>query len=148
MPEISPPAPGPLEPQPATTTGLASNVAAGIACIFTLIGGIVFIVLEKRDRFVRFWAMQSIFFGGVALAASVVFKIASLVFGFIPIVGKLLLLVLWLANLAFGVAWFVVYLISIVKAFSKQEWEIPWLGGLARKQLEQMDGPRADPPAA
>jgi len=45
-----------------TSTGLPSNVAAALAC-FPLIGGIIFYVLEKRDGFVRFYAMQSIIFG-------------------------------------------------------------------------------------
>ena len=39
-----------------TSTGLPSNVAAALAC-FPLIGGIIFYILEKRDGFVRFYAM-------------------------------------------------------------------------------------------
>jgi uncharacterized membrane protein len=38
-----------------------------------------------------------------------------------------------------------VYLVSLVKAFSNQEWEIPWLGKLARRQLALMDGTPAPP---
>src|SRR5207248_7380611 len=60
-----PPPPSSPEPEIKTTstsTGLPSNVAAAIACI-PLIGGIIFYVLEKRDSFVRFYAMQSIIFG-------------------------------------------------------------------------------------
>ena len=53
------PEPGPKS----TSTGLPSNVAAAIACI-PLIGGIIFYILEKHDSFVRFYAMQSIIFGG------------------------------------------------------------------------------------
>ncbi|MGB8166171.1 MAG: hypothetical protein WCF18_01685 [Chthoniobacteraceae bacterium] len=134
----------PLDP---ATTGLAPNIAAGIACLFTIVGGIVFLVLEKKDKFVRFWAMQSVFLGGLALAVPIVFRIAQLVFDFIPFVGKLMMLALGLVNMLFGIAWFIVYLICVVKAFSRQEWEIPWLGKLARKQLEQLDGAAA-PPAA
>ncbi len=127
------------------TTGLTPNIAAGIATLFTIVGGIVFLVLEKKDRFVRFWAMQSVFLGGLALAVPIVVRIANLVFDFIPFAGKLMMVVLGLANLVFGIAWFIVYVICVVKAFSRQEWEIPLLGKLARKQLEKMDGPVVPP---
>ena len=40
-----------------TSTGLPSNVAAALAC-FPLVGGIIFYILEKRDGFVRFYAMD------------------------------------------------------------------------------------------
>ena len=128
-------------PPAAETTGLAPNIAAGIACLFTIVGGIVCLVLEKKDKFVRFWAMQSLFLGGLALAVSIVTKVATLVFHFIPWVGTLLIVVIGLANLVFGIGWFVLYVITLVKAFSGQEWEIPYLGKLARKQLAQTDGP-------
>jgi len=64
-PSQPPPPPPSPEPEPSgasTSTGLPSNVAAAIACI-PLIGGIIFYILEKRDSFVRFYAMQSIIFG-------------------------------------------------------------------------------------
>ena len=134
-PEPTPPAP--------PTTGLAPNVAAGIAALFPLVGGVVFFVLEKKDKFVRFWAMQSILLGGVAFAVSIALRVAEFVFGYIPVVGKLMLLLLWVANLVFGIAWFIVYVIGIVKAFTGKEWEIPVLGKLARQQLERLDGPPA-----
>ena len=42
---------------------------------------------------------------------------------------------LWLASLAFWLGSVVVWVITIIKAFSNVEWEIPYLGKLARKQL-------------
>jgi uncharacterized membrane protein len=114
--------------------------------LFSFVGGVVFLGLEKKDKFVRFWAMQSIFLGGLALAVALLVRIAFFVFDFIPLVGKLLMALVGLADLVFVIAWFIVYLICLVKAFSTQEWEIPWLGKLARKQLAQMDD-QSTPPA-
>jgi uncharacterized membrane protein len=136
--------PDPNAPSPAAT-GLAPNIAAGLACLFTIVGGIIFLVLEKKDKFVRFWAMQAAFLGGLAVAVSVALGMAHLVFDMIPVIGGLLMGILTLTNIVFRIAWFVVYVICVMKAFSNQEWEIPWLGKLARKQLEQMDGPTATP---
>ena len=91
--------------------------------------------------------MQSMFLGGLALAVSIAMQIAGFVFGFIPVVGKLMGILLWFAHLIFSLAWFVVYVIGIVKAFTGKEWEIPWLGQLARQQLARIDG-ASPPPAA
>ena len=139
-------APDPTPPAP-TGTGLAPNVAAGLAAVFPLVGGIIFFVLEKKDKFVRFWAMQSIFFGGLAFGISIVLRVVAFVFGFLPFIGKLMLFLLLIVYPIFGLAWFVVWVIGIVKAFSGKEWEIPWLGKLARQQLEKIDG-AATPPAS
>src|SRR3954453_19938964 len=69
-----------------STTGLPSNVAAALACI-PLIGGIIFYVLEKRDSFVRFYAMQSIIFGGAWILCSIVYQIIFHIFASIPGIG-------------------------------------------------------------
>jgi len=72
-----------------TSTGLPSNVAAAIACI-PLIGGIIFYILEKRDSFVRFYAMQSIIFGCAWFLFNIVSAIVHAVFGAIPGIGGIL----------------------------------------------------------
>ena len=138
-----PPAPNP-EPQPVTpaaapsapeSTGLAPNIAAGICAIFPLIGGIIFIVLEKKNPFVRFWAMQSIFFGAAGFAFSVLMRVAGMILVHIPGIGGILAFLLGLAGLVVSLGMFVIWIITIIKAFSNVEWEIPYLGKLARKQL-------------
>src|SRR6185369_15031966 len=84
MPDQEPtPAPPPSGPGPelgpkSTSTGLPSNVAAALACI-PLIGGIIFYIVEKHDSFVRFYAMQSIIFGGAWLLFNIVSKILFMI---------------------------------------------------------------------
>src|SRR5947207_14089716 len=80
-----PPAPDPT-PEPnarSTSTGLPSNVAAALACI-PLVGGIIFYILEKRDGFVRFYAMQSIIFGCAWILFDIISKLLFALFGSIP----------------------------------------------------------------
>src|SRR5919204_5574632 len=118
QPSPPPPPPG---PEPATpksqSTGLPSNVAAAIACI-PLIGGIVFYILEKRDSFVRFYAMQSIIFGVAWILIHIGCAIVSGLFWHVPGVGwffgPLWGLVWWLINLAL----FVLFVVTVVKAFT------------------------------
>src|SRR3954464_6185052 len=79
----------PPSPQPevnASTLDLPSNIAAALACI-PLIGGIVFYVMEKRDSFVRFYAMQSIIFGGAWLLFNIASAVVRGVFWAIPGIG-------------------------------------------------------------
>ena len=116
---------------------MPSNVAAALACI-PLIGGLVFYILEKQDRFVRFYAMQSIIFGGLC------FVVVAL--------GRALTVLAWsipIASVVFGPLWSFVFavvklglvvltIIAMVKAFSGVRWEIPWVGPMARRQLGEV----------
>ena len=115
------------------STGLPSNVAAALACI-PLIGGIVFYLLEKHDPFVRFNAMQSIIFGAVWMLFDVAYAIAHAIFVPIPVVGAIFSVLLWLIWAFVHLAFFVVMIIAMVKAFSGVRWEIPYVGPIAQKQ--------------
>jgi uncharacterized membrane protein len=118
-----------------TSTGLPSNVAAALAC-FPLIGGIIFYVLEKRDSFVRFYAMQSIIFGGAWLLFCIVSSIIHGIFWTIPAIGHLLAGLWALVAALVQIGFLIVLIIAIVKAFSGVRWDIPWVGPIARKQVD------------
>ena len=129
------PSPGPETGPKPTSTGLPSNVAAAIACI-PLIGGIIFYILEKHDSFVRFYAMQSIIFGCAWFLFSIVSAVVHAVFGAIPGIGGILIF-FWAITAALAqLAFLVVMIIAIVKAFSGVRWDIPYIGPMARKQVD------------
>ena len=139
MPEqepIAPPparAPGP-EPSPTSpTTGLPSNVAAALACI-PLIGGIIFYIVEKHDSFVRFYAMQSIIFGGAWLLFSIVSRILFLILWSIPAIGGILVFFWGIIQALIHIAFLVVWIVVTVKAFTGVRWDIPYVGPVARRQ--------------
>jgi uncharacterized membrane protein len=120
-----------------TSTGLPSNVAAALAC-FPLIGGIIFYLLEKRDSFVRFYAMQSIIFGGAWFLFCFAWKIFYFILVPIPGLGVLFAALLWLIWAAVNIGALIVFIIAIVKAFSGVRWDIPWVGPIARKQVDRL----------
>ena len=130
-----PPSPEPEARGTSTSTGLPSNVAAAIACI-PLIGGIIFYILEKHDSFVRFYAMQSIIFGCAWFLFSIVSAVVHAVFGAIPGIGGILVVFWALTAALVQLAFLVVMIIAIVKAFSGVRWDIPYIGPIARKQVE------------
>lgn len=117
------------------STGLPSNVAAAIACI-PLIGGIVFYILEKHDGFVRFYAMQSIIFGGAWLLFNVASQIVYFIFGSIPAIGGILVFFWSIVSALVHIAFLIVWIVATVKAFTGVRWDIPYVGPMARKQVE------------
>jgi len=131
------PIPNPDASSAPTSTGLPSNIAAALAC-FPLIGGIIFYLLEKRDSFVRFYAMQSIIFGATWFLFNIVSQIIHGIFWAIPGIGPLFA-GLWLFISALvQLGFLVVLIIAIVKAFSGVRWDIPWVGPVARKQVDRL----------
>src|SRR5437764_13756069 len=141
VPTQSPPPPGP-EPELRTTstsTGLPSNVAAAIACI-PLIGGIIFYILEKKDSFARFYAMQSIIFGCAWFLFNIVSAVVHAVFGAIPGIGGILVFFWAIIAALVHLAFLVVVIIAIVKAFTGVRWDIPYVGPIARRQVEGAGG--------
>ena len=143
MPDPVDPIPPPVSSGPvpgeATTTstsGLPSNVAAALACI-PLIGGIIFYILEKRDSFVRFYAMQSIIFGGAWIMFSIVHQIVHAIFVSIPALGYPLS-ILWGLVWAFvTIGFLIVFIIMVIKAFSGKRWDVPYIGPIARNQVDR-----------
>jgi uncharacterized membrane protein len=131
MPD-EPPPPPPVSDSP-KSTGLPSNIAAALACI-PLIGGLIFYLLEKRDAFVRFYAMQSIILGGILVLCGIAYSFLDAILAPIPAIGfffGILLTVTWKLIL---VAVLVLWIIATVKAFTGVRWEIPYIGPIARKQ--------------
>jgi uncharacterized membrane protein len=137
VPTQPPPPPG---PEPGTTTkststDLPSNVAAAIACI-PLIGGIIFYILEKQDSFVRFYAMQSIIFGCAWFLFNIVSAVVHAVFGAIPGIGGILVFFWAIIAALVQIAFLVVWIVATIKAFTNVRWDIPYVGPIARKQIE------------
>jgi uncharacterized membrane protein len=117
-----------------TSTGLPSNVAAALAC-FPLIGGIIFYLLEKRDSFVRFYAMQSIIFGAAWLLFNILSAILHGILWSIPGIGAFLGLLWSFISALVHLGFFIIMIIAMVKAFSGVRWDIPYVGPMARKQV-------------
>jgi uncharacterized membrane protein len=131
MPDEPPPPPPSDSPK---STGLPSNIAAALAC-FPLVGGLIFYVLEKKDNFVRFYAVQSIIFGGVFVVCWIVYSIAYAILAPIPAIGFFFGIILNVTWALIRVAALVLWIITMVKAFTGVRWDIPYVGPIARKQV-------------
>ena len=90
-----------------SSTGLDANVAAALSYI--PIVAIVFLVIEKGSRLVKFHAVQSL---GLLVAWMATWFILMII-GMIPVLGWATLL-LWPLV---GIGMFVIWLIALLKAF-------------------------------
>jgi uncharacterized membrane protein len=118
---------------PAAGTGLTRNIAAALAYSLGIITGILFLVLEpyRRDRLVRFHAMQSILYFVFAVA----FRIAwSIVVGSLANISGWVLLVAFPLRLIISIAMFGLWLYLMYQAYNEREFRIPILGAIASKQ--------------
>jgi uncharacterized membrane protein len=125
------------EKQPAgagTSTGLPPNTAGLLCYIAGWITGIIFFVLEQRNRFVRFHAAQSIVVFGII-------TVAGTVLGLIPVVGVGF-------SWTIGIIGFIVWVIMIVKASSGEWYKLPWAGDVAEKMVASsgITGEYSEPP--
>jgi uncharacterized membrane protein len=107
--------------------GLDSDVASLLAYALGWVTGLLLLLLEKHDEYVRFHAMQSvIFFGGVTLVAVVLWALLH-----VPHINILFMVLLSLL----GLAAFAVWVILMVKAYQGDRFKLPWVGERAHRRV-------------
>jgi uncharacterized membrane protein len=115
------------------TTGLPANLAAGLCAIFTLLGGVIFYFVEKKDAFVRYWAVQSIFFGGTWFVFNIAMTILISIAGVLPGLHFILVPLLMLLQAVIHLVFFVFWIIGIIKALQGERWEYPFISAQCRR---------------
>jgi uncharacterized membrane protein len=116
------------------STGLAPNVAGALAYVLGPLTGVIFLVVEKENRFVRFHAAQSIVIGVALIAVSIALSIVTGLLSVIPILGFLMGLAL---SMGFALVSFVLWIVLMYRAFQGQEWVTPVAGAYAQKIIAQ-----------
>lgn len=104
-----------------SSTGLNENLAGLLCYAFGIFSGIVFLIIEKDSRFVKFHAVQSILL-------TIFLIILKTALGYIPLLG-------WLLSLLVGPASFILWIVMMVKAYQMEWFELPVIGDIAKKQL-------------
>jgi uncharacterized membrane protein len=103
-----------------SSLGMPPNLA-GLLCYFLgFITGAVFFILERKNRFVRFHALQStILFGGIFVVNTLLLAI--------PVVGVIINLILSLMSL-------VLWVLLMIKAYQGEIFKLPVIGDIAEKR--------------
>ncbi len=103
-----------------TVLGINENIEALLCYVLGWVTGIVFLLLEKENLFVRFHAMQSLV---VFLALFAI----SLVIGLLPVV-ELLSPIIFLLSV-------ILWILLMLKAFQGERYKLPWAGEFAENQV-------------
>ena len=120
------------QPPKDTPFGLEPNIAAGLAYLLGLIGGIVMLVGGGTNRFVKWAAAQSITLWGLLLVIHIAWGFASSLLHFL----LLLFPVLWLIDLL----WFVLWLWTFISGFQGKEVRVPVIDGLTESIFKSQLG--------
>ena len=111
-----------------TSTGIQPNVAGLLCYLLGWVTGLIFFLIEKDNKFVRFHAMQSM----VVFGALTVFNIvASMVLSMLGVYFGLFFLfqLIWLAAL-------ILWIVLMIKAYQGESFKIPVAGDIAEQQIK------------
>ena len=103
-----------------TSLGIQANVEALLCYALGVITGILFFVLEKDNKFVRFHALQSaILFGGLF--------VLQIILPVIPVLGWILMPFVALLSL-------VLWILLMIKAYQGEKFKLPVVGDIAEQK--------------
>lgn len=106
-----------------TSLGIDENIEGALSYFLGFITGILFLVLEKDNKFVRFHAMQSIII-------SVLLFVIVMILGIIPLFWLILPFV-WLLEL-------ILWLLLMFKAYQGEKFKLPVIGDIAEQQMNKL----------
>jgi uncharacterized membrane protein len=107
-----------MEEKERSSTGLEENVAGFLCYLLGFITGIVFLVTEKKSRFVKFHAKQS-------TITSLILFVILLIIGWIPILGTLV----WVLSL-------ILWVVLMIKALQGKRYSLPIVGKMAKDNTD------------
>jgi uncharacterized membrane protein len=130
--------PPPVQTAAKSSTGLDENIAALLSYVFGWVGGLVFFLIEKSSRLVRFHAMQSILLNVLAAVVGIalwfIWFIATVITNQISgILSTLVSVVLFLVILLFFVGIVIGWVLCLIKAYGSQFYKLPVIGNFAEK---------------
>lgn len=102
-----------------SSTGLEENIAGMLCYVLFFITGIIFLIWEKKSRFVKFHAMQSLVaFSGL--------WILSMLLGWVPFFGEI-------AKTVIGIISLILWIVLMIKAYQHEYFKLPIAGDIAHK---------------
>jgi len=117
-------------------TSLSPNVAGLLCYLATWLTGIIFVLIEKKNTFVRFHAWQSIMTFGVLFVAYLLLPVllgaigaATLQPGLIIFAG-VLNVIIWILIVGLWIA-------LMILAYQGKMWKVPWAGNWAERQAQK-----------
>lgn len=109
---------------PAKASNQNEKLMGALAYLAGPVTGIIFLLVEKQNSFIRYHAMQStILFGGLF--------IVNIILGIIPILG-------WIVSFLLSIAALILWIVLMYKAYNGEKYKLPYIGEVAEKQLAKL----------
>ncbi len=124
-----------------TSLSISPTAAAGLSYLFSWVTGLIFFLSEKQNRFVRFHALQSIFFSIAFIIYYFMYSIITSVISAastsydlygVPTYGPAYQIVSGLGALLL-LGWCIIWLISMLSAFQGKYLKLPLIGNFAER---------------
>lgn len=104
-----------------SSTGLTPNLAGALAYLLGPITGILFLLVERDNQFIRFHAVQStITFGGLF--------VIQVVLNLVPLIG-------WVITVLLFPVGVLLWVFLMFKALAGEKFKLPTIGDIAERQL-------------
>jgi uncharacterized membrane protein len=121
-----------------SSTGLDENIAALLTYVFGWVSGLIFFLIEKDSKLVRFHAMQSILLSVLVAIVCFVGWIVTLILLLIAsqladILGTLAGLLASLVWLIIGAGLLIAWILCLVRAYQGKFFKLAVIGNLAEK---------------
>ena len=113
-----------------SSTGLEPNFAAALTYLAGPFSGILILLVERTNGFVRFHAWQSILgLGGLGLLSA-----GTLIVSFLTLLlSPLAFTVMYRLSEVLAIVWVVAWVVCLIKAFSGSRWHMPVAGRYAER---------------
>ena len=105
-----------------TSCGMKPNLAATLCYLFGWISGLIFFLVEKKSKYIRFHALQSL------IAFGFLFVLRFL-FAFIPVVGLIISIII-------GIVALILWILLMIKAYQGKYFKLPLVGKIAEENAE------------
>ncbi|MNW34978.1 Chloroplast import component protein (Tic20) [compost metagenome] len=105
-----------------SSTGLDPKVAGLLCYVLGFITGIIFLIIEKQSKFVKFHAMQSIIIFGTL-------TVLNIILSYIPVIG-------WIASFIISPLSFILWIVLMLMALQGKTFKLPIAGDIAEKQSQ------------
>lgn len=108
-------------PEKKVTTSSNQNLLAALTYFLGFITGIIFLLLERDNKFIRFHAMQSVIVFGAIFVINMVLQ-------YVPVMGGLL-------GTLVSIISFILWIVLMIKAYKGEHYKLPYAGDLAEQYM-------------
>jgi len=122
----------------ATSTGLKPNIAGLLCYVGIWVTGIIFLIIETKNKTVRFHAMQSlVVFGILQIIAAIGSGIRGSAWTLLYSHGRWVAgnVIFWIFEIIIIVLW----ILLMYRTYRGQLYKVPWAGNFAEKMLAKLD---------